>query len=264
MTSPRTDTRGILWPARMHAHARFRRHSPDPALADIVEHYWLSDWDLPDPHPQQVLTHPTVNMLWATPNQHIVTGAQSRLSTTILSGKGRVFGIQFPPGGFRAFTALPLSDFTDRQIPIADVFGTAAEAIGALLADEPDDLPRVAAVNRFLLAHSSPLQPSTVRAMRLAKRARTDRGITRVETLAATQSLSVRSVQRLFADEIGVSPKWVIRRYRTQEAIEVADDNVDWAMLANDLGYVDQAHLVRDFSAAAGISPAAYQRSLRT
>ncbi len=53
---------------------------------------------------------------------------------------------------------------------------------------------------------------------------------------------------------MGVGPKWVILRYRIHEALERAetDRTTDWAALAADLGYADQAHLVRDFTATVG------------
>jgi AraC-like DNA-binding protein len=37
---------------------------------------------------------------------------------------------------------------------------------------------------------------------------------------------------------------------------------VEWAHLAADLGYSDQAHLVRDFTQTVGVSPTAYARAL--
>jgi len=72
--------------------------------------------------------------------------------------------------------------------------------------------------------------------------------------------MSVRLLQRLFAGYVGVGPKWVILRYRIHEALEHAetDREVDWAALAADLGYADQAHLVRDFTATVGVPPTAY------
>ena len=65
---------------------------------------------------------------------------------------------------------------------------------------------------------------------------------------------------RLFADYVGVSPKWVMRRARLHEAAERADSGepVDWASLASDLGYADQAHLTRDFTVTIGVSPSRY------
>ncbi|MBM0256333.1 AraC family transcriptional regulator [Micromonospora sp. 4G55] len=100
--------------------------------------------------------------------------------------------------------------------------------------------------------------------MALAEAIRTDRGVLRVDDLARRHGTSTRRLQRLFLDHVGVGPKWVIRRYRLQEAIErAAEGPPDWSALAADLGYSDQAHLVRDFTAVTGVSPTAYVRSLR-
>ena len=62
---------------------------------------------------------------------------------------------------------------------------------------------------------------------------------------------------------MGVSPKAVIRRYRLYEAAERArlGTDVDWAVLAAELGYSDQAHLTRDFSATVGMPPDRYART---
>ena len=72
--------------------------------------------------------------------------------------------------------------------------------------------------------------------------------------------MTPRTLQRLFADYVGVSPKWVMRRARLHEAAERADSGepVDWAALASDLGYADQAHLTRDFTVTIGVPPARY------
>ncbi len=55
------------------------------------------------------------------------------------------------------------------------------------------------------------------------------------------------------------------RRARLLEAARRADQggDVDWAGLAPDLGYADQAHLTRDFTATLGIPPARYAMRAR-
>src|SRR6202012_2324321 len=69
-----------------------------------------------------------------------------------------------------------------------------------------------------------------------------DSSLQRVAQLAVVSGLSVRSLQRLFSDYVGVSPKWVMRRARLHEAAERADsgDPGHWAALAADLGYADR------------------------
>ena len=78
--------------------------------------------------------------------------------------------------------------------------------------------------------------------------------------LAERLALSPRSLQRLFAEYVGVGPAWVVRRFRLQEAAAHATEGgaVDWAGLAATLGYCDQAHLVREFTQTIGVPPARY------
>ena len=73
-------------------------------------------------------------------------------------------------------------------------------------------------------------------------------------------------LQRIFSQYVGVGPKWVIKRYRLQEAADqVADGEVvNWAKLALDLGYFDQAHFIKDFKSIVGKAPAEYTQELIT
>jgi len=87
-----------------------------------------------------------------------------------------------------------------------------------------------------------------------------DPAVVRVDELAARHAMSPRTLQRLFRRYVGVSPKWVLQRYRLQEAAErIAEGrDGDWAATALELGYFDQAHFIRDFKALVGASPAQY------
>jgi len=100
-------------------------------------------------------------------------------------------------------------------------------------------------------------------ASRIAERIATDREITRVDQVVREFEISVRKLQRLFSEYVGVSPKWVIQRYRLHEAVErmAFASMIDWADMALDLGYADQAHLIRDFKKLVGQSPAEYARA---
>lgn len=72
--------------------------------------------------------------------------------------------------------------------------------------------------------------------------------------------MSARQLERLFRDHVGVGPKWVIRRYRLYEAAEMAQSVTKhrWADVAAELGYSDQAHLIRDFRSMFGVTPRQY------
>ena len=80
-----------------------------------------------------------------------------------------------------------------------------------------------------------------------------------VDELCAHAGYSKRTLQRLFREYVGVTPKWVLQRVRLHEAADrMADGEGDWPGLALELGYFDQAHFIKAFKAAIGRSPAEY------
>jgi AraC-like DNA-binding protein len=268
--APRRDTRGIVDAGELFSRVAFRRRAAAEPLRPYIEHYWLIDWDLDQPYLSQVVPHPSVNLVFqrhgASPPEAEVAGVGLGLFSVTLEGTGRVCGVQFRPGGFRPFLARrgrgSVARLTGRREAVTEVFPHAGDVPRAVLSPESEDA-RVEALDGFLLDLGPEEDPAALRAMELAHVVRTDRAVTRVEQLARREGVSVRSLQRLFASCVGVSPKWVILRYRIHEALEQAAGNpdIDWARLAGELGYSDQAHLVRDFTATVGLPPTEYVRA---
>ena len=69
---------------------------------------WLIDWDLPAPYASHVVPHPCVNLTFQWdedegPPYAEVTGVALGLYTRKLTGRGRVCGAKFRPGGFRPY-----------------------------------------------------------------------------------------------------------------------------------------------------------------
>jgi AraC-like DNA-binding protein len=260
MAAPRRDTRGIVDAAGLLTRVRFRRREPAPPLRPYLEHYWLIDWDLDEPYASHVVPHPSVNIVFQRYEGQDpfaeLAGIGLGLFTQKLEGRGRVCGIQFRPGGFRPFfPGHPVTRWTGRRIRLAGTDPT------PVLSPDDEDA-RVAALDTCLLGLGPHPDPQADRAMTLVDRIRTDRTIRRVADFARAEGVSVRVLQRLFAAYVGVGPKWVILRYRIHEALERAETSadVDWAALAADLGYADQAHLVRDFTTTVGVPPTTYAR----
>ena len=87
-----------------------------------------------------------------------------------------------------------------------------------------------------------------------------DPTLTTVHLAARRHATSERTLQRLFRRYVGVGPKWVLQRARLHDAVDRIDSGraADLAGLALELGWFDQAHFTRDFTALVGQSPAAY------
>ncbi|MFI5492259.1 DUF6597 domain-containing transcriptional factor [Actinoplanes sp. NPDC051859] len=254
----------ILNPSAGQEKFRFSAPGAAPVLRPFVAHYWIVTWDLrgQDPYEQQVLPYPAVNMTFK-PGRCRIAGVPRGRFTEVLHDAGRVFGVRFHPGGFHPFLGAPVASITDRFLAIDDVFGPAGQALAeAVLA--ADDEAAVAVMDEFLTTRA-PEQPEPSAQLAAAIVARTvaEPGITRVDDLAREFDLTMRQLQRLFADYVGVSPKWVIRRHRLHEAAAraAAGTHPDLGALAAELGYSDQAHLTRDFASMVGVPPSQYARA---
>ena len=257
--------RGVLHPEGAAGRFTLARQACGQDLASFVDYYWIVRWDLrgQPPYEQTVLPHPNVNLAFEASGAGIF-GVDRRLFTRSLSGLGLGFGIRFTAGGFRPFWQAPISQLTDRVVPAARLLGPRAEktrqaimAAGAFDADDGQMIGYAEALLHSVLPERDPLAEQ---AAALVSRITDDPGLRRVDQLSAESGMTARSLQRLFADYVGVSPKWVMRRARLHEAAERADSGepVDWAALASDLGYADQAHLTRDFTVTIGVPPARY------
>lgn len=241
-------------------HARL---APLPDLSGIVQHFWIVRWNLHDREPRvaETLPHPNVHLVLE-PGDARVVGIRTGRFTRTLSGRGGVFGVKFRPGGFRPFLGRSVSSLRDSSLPAGDVFGAVvAPLIGAVFAKE-DDTHQVAVVERFLVERLPPEDPNVGRVAAIVDGIAADRTVTAVEHLTDRWHMGKRALQRLFNEYVGVGPKWVINRYRLHEAVErlAAEPAVSCTTLAQQLGYFDQAHFIRDFKSLVGCTPSDYLR----
>jgi AraC-like DNA-binding protein len=255
---------GVLHPESAATRFRLTRHEPAADLAPFVDFYWIVRWDLTGqaPYDQAILPHPNVNLAFEAgrPPVAAVYGVDTKIFTRRLSGAGKALGIRFRPGGFRPYYGAPISALNDRVVPASAIFGpgTGSTLDGVMAA--ADDEAMIACAAGLLRAAAPSADPVTDEVAGIVARITADPAIRRVGELATAFGIPERRLQRMFAEYVGVSPKWVMRRARLHEAASRADEGegVDWAILASDLGYADQAHLSRDFTATLGIPPSRY------
>jgi AraC-like DNA-binding protein len=256
------STRGILRPDAVGHVFSLRRSPPAGDLAHLVERHWVVRWDLGNrpPHRQEVVTHPCVNLVFE-PHGAAVFGVQRRRDSRLLRGSGWAVGVKFRPGGFSGFLGRPLHEITDRAVSLRDVFGADGDALARDAAAEPEPARKIALAEALLRERIPPADPEVDLVHEVVvDMLAVDPGTT-VAQIARRHAVSTRTLQRLFRRHVGVGPKWVLRRYRLQEAAEqlAAGERDDWTRLALDLGYFDHAHFIRDFRAVVGRSPAEYE-----
>ena len=284
---------GILRPDELARHVTLDRTPSAPALSSWVENHWSLRWDLPPGvvHRSATLPHPACHLSVehgvrredAPVDAVVVTGVVTRRFEVTLRGAGRVAAVKFRPGGLTALTGVGARALRDRTVgasavlppttcdrlralDLADSSGVSSESAAAFLAEVLLDEVRGRAVGpaEGAAGGAVPGDPdagyATVLAVVSAMRA--DPGLVRVADLEARCEVSGRRLQRLFAHYLGVTPKWVLARYRMHDAVAELDAGYAGSLadLAARHGWFDQAHFTRDFTRLVGEPPGRYQR----
>jgi AraC-like DNA-binding protein len=258
--------RGVLHPRLAQGEFRHTRQPPSPRLASLIEHYWHVSWNLLGlpPQLQETLPHPNVHYV-VEAGITAIYGVHTARYVRTLEGHSFAFGIKFKAGGFYTFYRHPVSGLRDRSIDPAQIFGASAARFENDVLASPDVDAMISAAEELLLAHFPAIDPEAIMTGELVTKIGADRSLTSVEQLVALSGFGKRQLQRLFHEYVGVSPKWVINRYRLHEAIAQLQSGqpVAWAELAQELGYFDQSHFIRDFRQLLGRTPAEYALAMK-
>lgn len=240
------------------------RFAPSPALSSVVRRYWMPVWSLPDGRVsvQRVLQYPVCLIVVSHEYARLV-GPSSGLSTTELSGTGWALGTMLQPAAGVALVGGPVDGLTDRAVPLETVpshVGDLVARIRAAVGDQPDDPERrraAVAVMEESLARLLPVDEEGLLVNAVVEYVEGDPEVQRVTQVCEKFAITERTLQRLTARRIGLSPKWLIQRRRLHEAAERLQHEArpDLARVAADLGYADQAHFGRDFRAVTGLTP---------
>lgn len=250
---------------------RYREHRPSPALRVHVRAIWELSGPCDDPAPQRLLPDGSMSLWfnfgaplrWAAGEGRAVGKGRAlllgelRRSFEVASDDALdVVGVSFWTGHARTFVDAPLREVVDRLTVDPPLSASLTDALGAsLVSAEPVD--RVALVDAALVqALATRRGPSSTVRHALALLDRDDDGPPRVASIASRVGLSPRQLERRFVDEVGIAPKALASVLRFRRALhELRARDVDVSDVASRCGYVDQSHLIRDFTRFTGASP---------
>ena len=170
-----------------------------------------------------------------------------------------VMGVHFRPGGAFPFMRLPACELHGQHVSMRELWGGFARelrdrVLGARTIEQRFDVLEAALTARVArpLAHHP--------AVAYALREFCDGGTRTVAEVIDTTGLSARRFIELFKQQVGMPPKQYCRVRRFQRVISGLGPppSVDWATVAAENGYFDQAHLIHEFRAISGLSPGEY------
>jgi AraC-like DNA-binding protein len=239
---------------------------PSQDLAAFVAVAWTLHWRLPDGEAltQQVLPNPSVQIVVDACGRAEAVGVVTGAFSMTLEGQGFLFGLRLRPCGFHAIVKEPVARYTNRRVPLAAVLPAVDSEQLRPLAASADTAALMACLEDGLRAQVPRVNETAARLESLISDMEADSQMMTVDQAARSFQTSSRTLQRPFHEYVGVSPKWILRRFRLKEAAARLErgetDNI--ADLAQRLGYYDQAHLNRDFRALIGRPPGVWVRHL--
>ena len=175
-----------------------------------------------------------------------------------LSIFGRIdhFTILFQPSGFNRLFGVPMTELTDAAYDAYGVIGSKIPNLEHELAETPGFAERIRIIEGYFMRMLSALgtpDPVAIAANCLFA----SNGIRSVAEMATQSGLSRRQFERRFLAQVGIHPKLYARIVRFNAAVDhkLQWRSDAWSRIANDRGFYDQMHLVRDCRAFTGESP---------
>lgn len=245
--------------------APYVEHTPPPALREYVECFWTRG--APEPNAtHHVIPDGAIDVVLSygaaggePPDVALAVGTMTR--PLVVSGnEARAYvGVRFWPGRALPFLGVPASELTDLRVDLADLWTDHEECLANLYADG-----RAAAAFGGLLerrlGRARRLDRTVDAAVRAILRAG---GNLSIASLAPALGVTRQHLARAFARHVGVPPKMFARVARVRRALATARvaTSVDWAALALDVGYYDQAHLAGEVRELTGRTPSEWLAS---
>ena len=239
---------------------------PSKALAPYIEVYYLS----PDVHQAfhaKRYSAISTSCLKFSSEMAVISG-QAPHPTVLEAGFGDLsgLGVKLRPGAFHALFGIPASELTNQVIGLDEVLGQAAIELIERLAAEANPTDRVRCLERTLL---NCMRPDHHRDDLIAQQlvaAVQQLPAMPVAKLAEELGYSARQLQRKLNEIVGLSPRLYQRLCRFEKALDLipvssGPQKINWATLALNCGYSDQAHFIRDFHEFAGCTPGHYLAS---
>jgi AraC-like DNA-binding protein len=241
---------------------------PCAELSDYIEAIWYMDWNIEDPEGMQCIVAPNPCTKFIILKRDNVTynplliGAHESAEIFTYTGQGSVVGIDFRPGALYPFINRPMNDWpaiglsANEVLPNIPLPGDKwdGENLSEWLSSFEDHLLKLLVNSKD---HNYKHILSSIEGI-------LDESLQSTEEIAKLCNMSVRTLQRIFKNEVGVTPRDVLRIARFNRSIRQISENdfASFADVALTSGFFDQPHMVNEFQKLVATPPSKFRRYL--
>lgn len=251
---------------------------PAPDLADAVECYWEGWGDIP-PMIEKIMPRTNIELMFNLRGRHSVleldgkplgsnhtigwlSGLQRRYMLIDTRDGSHFVAVRLKPWGSWRLLREPMNQLSYRVPLVDELWGDSIHLLNERLQAAPNLFARFDLLEHFVRQRLDPRASADAGVVEASRRLLASLGRLRIGTLCRQLETSRVTLGRKFREQVGLTPKTYARVARISAVMERLDTHGpdDWAMLAEDFGYHDQAHLAHDFQEFCGASPGEYLR----
>ncbi len=251
---------------------------PELPLSQFVENFWLVEGFSADYTREKILPDGAIELiidLDTEPKSIFDDEASDRCRTVkkawisgertgyIVIGAHRnqsMVGIRFRPGGAYPFFRFPISELSESVTELDLIWGGLVDEIrDQLLSIESHD-EKLATLEAFLLARAQrSLEANRLIAFAVHQLQYSPQFLA-IRDLANTIGITQKHLISQFEKVVGLRPKSFARVCKFQKVVNLIEqqDAIEWSAIANDCGYYDQAHFIKEFQNFSGLNPSTY------
>jgi AraC-like DNA-binding protein len=251
----------------------YNTYSPDPQISAFVKLFW--SLDAPGaalPEKQRIVPDGCMEMIFHYGDlfrqytedgssriqpRSFVFGQITRQLEIAPTGVTGIMAARFTPDGFAPFSTMDVVDMENRAVPLTELFGKLGGHLERDVLATATNEQRKKLIEQFLVR-----ELETPRVVDNISRSSVDlllelKGQVSVDELADQVGIHRRRLERKFSTVIGLSPKQLSKIIRLQAALKMMEHQPSASLtaLAQESGYFDQAHFIKDFKEFTGMSP---------
>lgn len=250
---------------------KYSRFIPKIPFQSIVEYYWIVEGQdltvqkiVPDGCPELIFHFgdPYKISSGSIPEQlqslALAAGQLDRQIFLQPTGQSGVLGIKFNATGFWKLFGCDMHLLTNHTFSLNDVLETGMDSLVEQIAISKTNDHRIEIIETFLLNRLSNLERKS-EIDGVADDILKKNGQVSICELSASHKMSARKIERLFLQQVGISPKVYARIVRFTSVFNLLQQPSISKVEASYLsGYFDQAHFNNEFRSFAGENPESY------
>jgi AraC-like DNA-binding protein len=253
-------------------------HFPKPPLAQFVENIWLVQGHTADSTREKILPDGAIELIFdldpepktifasedstkfRTVRKAWISGERTRYLIIGAARNQSMVGIRFRPAGAYPFFGFPISELSDWVTELDLIWGTLVDEIREQLqAIESPELRLLRLESILLQQAKRSLEPNRLITFAVHQLQHSPQFLA-IRDLANQIGITQKHLISQFEKVVGLRPKSFARVCKFQKVVNLIEQQkeLEWAAVAADCGYYDQAHFIHEFQAFSGLNPSAY------